>query len=396
MVHRREMAERKRALRQDLIAAQQSGELKVGDGMGTQRELAARYELSQATVSRELRALSLDGVLWSEARVGTFLGAPQAQKNALFVFVLPYDVNNAAHAYLRDFQVGFENRIARDGGSCATLHPLAAKQFFQGQGTSSLAGLCVYLPQETRSELPQVWSAFDDLRKLPVPVVLPLANPAEITRLNGEFDIVNFDDRDGARQAVDHLVRQGHRRIAFLGLHLGETSEFTWSLERERGWREALESKGLQAQNLCFRPLRQRGFSHLDQWESGREVSEQLLPRLDANGITGVVCANHFVYQALVERMRQENLGETRWPAIVSFDDFPEDSQIISALRLSWSDLGREAANVLRNKRHPDNSSGSRVHRVPMRLIPRLSCHSTRFQTINELAQISRLQAVAI
>jgi DNA-binding LacI/PurR family transcriptional regulator len=52
-------------------------------------------------------------------------------------------------------------------------------------------------------------------------------------------------DNDAAIQAViDHFVADGHRDIAYVGLDDGEY----WTLERERGFRAAMESHGLRLQ----------------------------------------------------------------------------------------------------------------------------------------------------
>lgn len=58
----------------------------------------------------------------------------------------------------------------------------------------------------------------------------------------GNLLSMDLDNREGARQATQHLIDLGHRRIAFVG---GDP-EHPDAIERERGYRAALEAAGLR------------------------------------------------------------------------------------------------------------------------------------------------------
>ena len=55
-------------------------------------------------------------------------------------------------------------------------------------------------------------------------------------------DVVRVTDQEGARDAVRHLVRRGHRRIGFLG----PTAAFSTVQERLAGYTDALDAAGLR------------------------------------------------------------------------------------------------------------------------------------------------------
>ena len=65
-----------------------------------------------------------------------------------------------------------------------------------------------------------------------------------IDRVIPDFDIdsVLVDNRGGARQAVGTLIDLGHRRIGFIS----GPADLSSSIERQRGYREALEEVGLK------------------------------------------------------------------------------------------------------------------------------------------------------
>jgi LacI family transcriptional regulator len=58
----------------------------------------------------------------------------------------------------------------------------------------------------------------------------------------GNLISMDFDNREGARQATQHLIDQGHRRIAFIS---GDT-EHPDAIDRLQGYRSAIEAAGLR------------------------------------------------------------------------------------------------------------------------------------------------------
>jgi LacI family transcriptional regulator len=58
----------------------------------------------------------------------------------------------------------------------------------------------------------------------------------------GGYDTVVVDDYGATRNAVDHLVAHGHRRIAFIG----RDSRLTTTVERLRGYEDSLRDAGIE------------------------------------------------------------------------------------------------------------------------------------------------------
>ena len=58
----------------------------------------------------------------------------------------------------------------------------------------------------------------------------------------GNLVSMDFDNREGARQATRHLIDLGHRRVAFIG---GDP-EHPDAIDRQQGYRSALEAAGLR------------------------------------------------------------------------------------------------------------------------------------------------------
>jgi len=63
---------------------------------------------------------------------------------------------------------------------------------------------------------------------------------------NGGFDTVNNDDEAGATLAVEHLIAQGHQRIAFLDLEPLTDAVFNPARFRRNGYEAAMRAHSLQ------------------------------------------------------------------------------------------------------------------------------------------------------
>jgi len=66
---------------------------------------------------------------------------------------------------------------------------------------------------------------------------------------NIEADIVLLDNAGGAKSAVEHLIAHGHERIAMVG----DESDIFTTIERLRGYREALEGAGIEPDESLLR-----------------------------------------------------------------------------------------------------------------------------------------------
>ena len=143
----------------------------------------------------------------------------------------------------------------------------------------------------------------DEVADLEVPTVLiDYEQPA--------FRSVGIDNQRGARAAVEHLVAQGHRRIAAAGADLRHPS----LKARLDGYRLALAEAGL--------PLR-------DDWvleeedeprrDTGRRLAEHLLA-LDPP-VTAVFCVNDAIAFGVIDAAQQAGLSVPSDLAVVGFDD---------------------------------------------------------------------------
>lgn len=148
-------------------------------------------------------------------------------------------------------------------------------------------------------------------------------------------DAVITDDLVGAYEAVTHLARIGHRRIALVGGPAGVSNAHA----RFRGYRKALTDSGLR-----FDPaLAAEGDYRI---ESGYRAGLKLLPRRpDAVFVTNYLMTVGFMQAADEMRLQcPHHFG------LVSFDDYPWLGSFhprLTTVELPKYELGASAAQML-------------------------------------------------
>ncbi len=372
MATRQETQQRKMSLRRRLADDCRSGALAPGQVLPPLRLLAKEHGLSVTLAAHVVQELVGEGVLHTRSTAGTFVGAPQNDSLECFLLMVPYSVPPGG--FLHQLQIGFEARVAELGGASLVLLKDDAWKHHESGDLPPLAGVFDFRP----AAWPAGFGARSEVLASPASWNVPFVSFDD--RPEG-FDSIRFDDFDGGRQAARHLLRLGHRRIAYLGLHENENDPFwRWSFEREHGWRAALEEAGCDARNLAYHPRQAPKGTDLDQQiAAARQAAHALVRRGD---ISAVIVASEPGMRGLFDALREAAIPPAKWPALLHFDDVTNaDEHVISIVRLPWDDLGRTAAEILSARRSGRSQSDFQTHLVPMRLIPRLTCRSDWAQT---------------
>jgi LacI family transcriptional regulator len=194
----------------------------------------------------------------------------------------------------------------------------------------------------------------------------PQAIPAIITMrrmIGSSLPYIGPDNNEGERLAVEHLLRLGHRRIAFIG------GDRTMSTQQERvsGWRDALNAWGVAAdESLVFETPPTR--------EGGRAAIEQALAA--ARPATAFVCYNDIVAMGATRALMERGIVPGRDIAVVGFDDIAaaeHNAPPLTTVSADTRELGlRCAESLLGLIRHEDPTGLSFAGEA--RLVVRESC----------------------
>jgi LacI family transcriptional regulator len=171
-----------------------------------------------------------------------------------------------------------------------------------------------------------------------------------------DADAVVLDNFGGARLAVDHLVRRGHRRIGFVG----DSPAIHTAVERLEGYRAALDAAG-----IAFDPaLVRMGYAGVDLAES---AAGQLLALQDR--VTAIFAGNNRNCVGVLRAVRATN----QLVAVIGFDDFELADLLsipVTVVAYDPGELGRAAAELLFSRLAGDSRPAQRIV-IPTRLVQR-------------------------
>jgi LacI family transcriptional regulator len=173
-----------------------------------------------------------------------------------------------------------------------------------------------------------------------------------------EADVVVSDNRAGAARATSHLLRRGHRRIAFLG----DLRTIYTASERVAGFRDALADAGVPADDAVVR---------LDLRDSAGAEATVIELLTGPTPPTAIFAGQNLLTVGAVRGLRQ--LGLHREVALVGFDDVVLADMLepgITVVAQDLSTIGSTAAEQLLRRIDGDGSA-VQLHVVPTRLLPR-------------------------
>jgi DNA-binding LacI/PurR family transcriptional regulator len=146
---------------------------------------------------------------------------------------------------------------------------------------------------------------------------------------------VDVDNAAGTRQAVEHLLAAGRRRIAFLGWPEGSVT----GDERAAGYRDALVEAGLE-------PLEALDMRGPDAVETGRAAAERWFA-MDAPP-DGVVAASDLLAIGVLQVATSRRLVVGRDLGVTGFDDTPTAAFLDPPLTSVRQPIEEVAAHVVR------------------------------------------------
>ena len=148
---------------------------------------------------------------------------------------------------------------------------------------------------------------------------------------------LNFDNFEGARQATQHLIDLGHKRIAFI---TGD-EQHPDATERHRGYRAALEAAGLSYDA----DLVAQGMYHE---ASGVQAVEMLMR--GRKKFSAIFAANDQMALGAALALHRRQMRVPDDMSLIGFDDLPVAAYTLpplSTVHQSAEELGRLAASAM-------------------------------------------------
>jgi LacI family transcriptional regulator len=248
-----------------------------------------------------------------------------ASRSGILAVLMPvgYDVYfGAILAGVAD--AAYENGLRLSIAS--TRHEHAREVQVLAQLSDMTAGALIILPEQSSDELER---ALTD--EYPVVVIDPLLPPGN------RVPSVTAANRRGARQAIDHLLALGHRRIGVISGPPGWVA----TEERREGWRLALGGAGIPVDPVLFVEA---------DWElgPGAAAAAQLL-ELDEPP-SAIFGFNDAIAIGAMKAAHERGLRVPEDVSIVGFDDLPYATIVtppLTTIRQPLAEMGRAGVGLV-------------------------------------------------
>ncbi|PJN90627.1 LacI family DNA-binding transcriptional regulator [Bacillus sp. mrc49] len=198
----------------------------------------------------------------------------------------------------------------------------------------------------------------EDLRKNGTPVVSLFPNSSNIS-------CVTSDNLQGAMIAVQHLIKLGHKKIAYIGAA-------STSVERELGYKNTLMMSNIKIDESIIIKSDEllRNFS-----QYGYNSAKRLIE--GNNDFTAVFCANDLIAIGAIKAFYEAGLKIPENIAVVGIDNISMASLYqpsLTTVEQPIKEMGKTAVELLLQLKGDNSQSTGKKITFPMKLIVRESC----------------------
>lgn len=328
----------------------------IADGCGVSRATVSLVLRGSPLVNKDTRA-RVEAELRKQNYVYNRAAANLRQRTSSSIALV---INELANPFFAEFAAGVDEVVGAAGFvtllGCTSESP-ARQQAVLGSLIEHGPGGLILSPAEG-SDAGQVLAAVGAR----TPLLLFNRELGGAQPEYAHWDVLALDNQQGARQAAEHLLAQGHRRIAFFGGHRQSSS----CRQRRAGYREAM-----QAAAVPIAPS----------WEvectPTRLEAAHAAPALFVAepAPTAAVCYNDAVALGLMLGLAQRGLHAGIDFAVTGFDDIAEAAVAtppLTTLDAAPRARGRQAAQMLLTRLREPVTPSRRVI-APVQLIVRAS-----------------------
>lgn len=339
-------------LRQEI----REGRYSVGERLANERTLAERFNVSRGTIRKAMKMLETERLIARQQGRGTFVANPTFGPT-------PGSTQNALLGAIVSDKVDYFAALLRAASSQATLRGYVLTTGANVDPEEESQHVEVLMRSGTRGVLmtprPFSLASYLRLREAHLPIVLVDARLPDI-----DEDFVSVDDRQGTFQATMHLIKLGHRRLAYVGHP--HAYDIPCRPDRLGGFLDACSTAGIA--------VRDDFVVELDLAGSSEKVATLLS---SPQRPTGVVAFNDDRAVIVANAARAIGLEIPKDISIVGFDNGPGARLYevpLTSVDAECREIGIASANLLIDKIDNPRKRPTLSVRVMPRLVIRESC----------------------
>ena len=315
----------------DLVKDIRTGVYQENDQLPTELELSEKYEVSRITSKRALMELENIGLISRTRGKGSFVKKQdvvkeivEQPKNLLLIYPFLSGENTGLGEYTQgilEVLQGKEFQLLVQSENFLVETPIE-------EIVSKYAGV-IYYPQKTLESLEVLYQLH--LNDIPIVILDKFFHGLP-------FNTVSADNLSGGELAANHLIEQGHEKIAFGSL----SGEIELSSVRDRylGYLNALHDGELKENYHLIQQIGQSKEDYLD----------EVVNRIIEEKITGIVLENDVLAIQLINHLNQVKLDIPEKVAIVGFDNIQASSLIqpsLTTIEQNFVEIGKVACGIV-------------------------------------------------
>ena len=314
-------------LAEQFMARIESGQWKPGDRLPSFAQLRAEYGASRPTAERMLAILDGNGLIERQSGTGIFVAHPRARCSGIVGLCGWGFLLGGGSSYWLRLAEGIHRQAHEDNSQVLLLgHDL-------GKGWEKIDGLLI--------------SRADDRK---VSRLLPPQMPhVYLFYAHPDSTSVVADEEGGMRAATEHLLKLGHRRIAYL------RANSPAAMARVRGYETALRAAGVRPSKNWLRAMTGKNDYGMQFIASGQRdmtswIEEKGARSWKRTGCTALLCHNDETAVGAMRALSNVGLGVPDDVSVVGFDDV-EAAQFctptLSTVAMPLGEMGALAVQLL-------------------------------------------------
>jgi DNA-binding LacI/PurR family transcriptional regulator len=380
-----------------------SGNLKAGDRLLSERELALMFKVSKFPVRRAMQKFIDAGLLERVHGKGTFVRRQprtSAATGCMAVLFVPKESAFFGNSFYAPIVAGLQ---------------LAAEELGCNLEFRSFRKYTDETPQQVLRDVRGrvdgcvVVDPVPDLMDGLLPALRELVLPTVVLNYEAplpDLDSVEFDGAENARALTQMLISQGHNRIAFLTCQSIFSERISPSIEnRLRGYRAALEAAGIPHDPALVWTFSRRTTLVPDTWRQTNNLFQSrpdigaMAARLrefhrDPHPVTALVCSDD---QLALEVLKQAAAHGLRVPAditVTGYDNVKESEYVVPGLTTVHVPLVEMGSMGLRRLVEKINAAGPGMAAARRIVLPGQIIERGSHRRVTEPRPAASLQSV--
>ena len=285
-------------VKKKIVEMVRKGELKDGDRLPPEEEIARQNNISRGTVRMALEDLAREGIIKRYPKRGTFISLERTDvfiKIGILSLTFPAG-RRETDFYRRELWGGVEEGVVKEGISITFLNFEKEKEILKG-----IDGVLFLVPLRSQIEI------LNRIKEEGIPSIVVGA------QIEG-FNYVAVDNEDGVEKGISHLVKLGHKKIGGIFSSL----DYFDSFYRYKGFLSTLKKFGLPVKKEWIKIISEM---EAEKWmDEAEEKTEEILSERDKP--TAIFAGGGFLTIGAKRSIEKRGYKIPSDISLIGFDDF--------------------------------------------------------------------------